>query len=161
MDYAQTDGYSPMWRMDKDREAITDLWDEGKIEEGMKLAEKWLEKVPVDIQMQGWYSHFLETKGDFSGSIKHYFIKLGLIHSITSSGTGLSPDSPWKVISVHEEYDILGNIGAQLISQSLGKTSEGRPCDVMVCKIGEKKITLYFDVSISMEATSKLLNPSE
>ncbi|MEO0796376.1 MAG: DUF4919 domain-containing protein [Verrucomicrobiota bacterium] len=159
MDFADKAGYDPSWRADPERKAITDLWDEGKIDEGIALAEAWLKEVPVDIQMRGWLSYFYELKGEFPKSMHQMFMKVGLLNSITQSGTGLSPESPWVVISVHEEYDLLGSIGAEVQSQTLGKTSNGQPCDIMACKIGDEDVTFYFDVAISFAATSKLLNP--
>ena len=40
------------------------------------------------------------------------------------------------------------------------ESTKATQCDVMKCKIEEKEITFYFDVTISMTATSKLFETS-
>jgi hypothetical protein len=159
MEYAKRDDFTPYWIVDPQRHRITQLWDAGKEEEAMELAAHWLEKTPVDGQMHGWYAFFLKKHGKYKEALKHQYIQSGLIASVTSSGSGLSPESPWKVISTSEEYEVLRRLGAELIKQSLDETAaSGKPCDFMKCKIENKEITFYFDVSIPMEATPKLLN---
>lgn len=161
MDYTKRKDFDPGWESHDNREKITDLWDSRKIDEGMKLAKQWLEKHPVDAKMHSWYAYFLETKGDFQGYFRHKHFYQGLLASIASSGTGLSSDSPMKVISVSEEYTVLGALGAKLVQQSLIMNKAGVPCDKMECEMDGKKVTLYFDVTISMEHTRKMLTPKK
>jgi len=160
MDYAKRPDFDPRWEDHEERKKITDLWSAGKIDEGMGLAEQWLIKHPVDAKMQLWYAFFLRKKGDFQGYFRHRHLYQGLLASISSSGTGLSPDSPMKVISVSEEYTVLRDLGAKLKQQALLTNEAGTPCDRMECELEGKSITLYFDVTISMEHTRRsLLNP--
>ena len=159
MDYAKRADFDPGWERHADRGQITDLWDNNKIDEGVELAKQWLKKHPVDAQMHLWYAFFLWEKGDFQGSFRHKFFYQGLLASITSSGSGLSSDSPMKVISVSEEYSVLKALNAKLIRQSLTTCKSGIPCDAMECEMGEEQVTWYFDISISMDHINKMLNP--
>lgn len=161
MNFAQSNIYSPVWKSDDQREKITDAWDLEKIDEGRKLAKQWLEKYPIDAEMHGWYSFFLMKQGDYQNYFYHKVMKDGLLASITSSGTGISEASPWKVISVSEEYSVLNYLNAELVSQSLITNSDGIACDRMECTIEGAPITFYFDVSISMAAMEKMFNPEK
>ncbi|NJK91733.1 MAG: DUF4919 domain-containing protein [Blastochloris sp.] len=80
----------------------------------------------------------------------------GLLQSITSSGDGLTPETAFNVISVHEEYSLIQEIGAQLEKQSL----VAGPCDKMelIRKEGKVKLTLYFNVSIPMKALERQID---
>ena len=159
MEYAKRADFDPCWEHDDDRKKITDLWVSDKIDEGVRMASQWLEKHPVDAKMHLWYAYELRKRGDFRGYFKHKLLYQGLLASITSSGSGLSMDSPMKVISVSEEYSILRALDAKLIQQSLISSKSGIRCDEMECEIGGEKTTLYFDVSISMAHIEKVLNP--
>jgi len=157
MEYAKRKDFNPGWQHHRDRDKIRNLWNKGKTDEGTKLAKAWLEKHPVDAEMHLWYSFFLLKKGDYRGHFKHRHLYQGLLASITSSGTGLSVDSRMTVISVSEEYTVLKALGAKLIRQSLLSPKAGVRCDAMECNLNGKKITLYFDVSISMARTRQML----
>jgi len=161
MAYAGKKDFNPGWDDHADRKKITDLWDGGKVDEGIKLAEQWLERHPVDAIMHSWYAYFLKKQGDVQGYFRHMHSYQGLLASITSSGSGLMVDSPMKVISVTEEYTVLKALGAKLIKQSLVANKAGVACDQMECDIKGKKITLYFDVTIPMAHTRKMLRGTD
>jgi len=127
----------------------------------MALAKEWLAKHPVDGEMHAWYAFFLKKQGDFQGYFRHMHFYQGLLASITSSGTGLSAESPMKVISVSEEYTVLRALDAKRIRQALMVNEAGAPCDQMVCEMDGEELTLYFDVTLSMEHTAKMLGVQE
>lgn len=161
MDYAKRPDFDPVWDQHDDRKKITKLWDEGKIDEGMKLPKNWKatthNKHPVDAEMNLWYAYFLRKTNDFQGYFSHKHLHQELLASITSSGSGLSADSLMKVISVSEKYYVLRALDAKIGEQLLITTKTGAPCDEIVCEIGGKKVRLYFDVTIPMQALNKPL----
>jgi hypothetical protein len=159
--YAESRNFDPSWNTHDDRDKIKDLWDNDKVDEGMKLAKEWLEKHPVDAEMHRWYAYFLKGKGDIQGYFRHLHCCYGLLASITSSGTGFSPDSPMKVIAVVEEYTVIKLLGAKFRSQALMANKAGVACDKMKCDMKGKEITLYFDVTIPMAHTSKMLRGTD
>ena len=59
---------------------------------------------------------------------RHHAIAAGLIHSITDFGDGKSQETAYVVISVDEEYSLLGVLGLNLGRQSLIK-AEGHMFD--------------------------------
>ena len=157
MEYAQREDFNSNWNLHHTRKKIASLWNDGKNDESMKLAKQWLEKHPVDTEMHLWYAFRLREKGDIQGYFKHRHLYQGFLASIMASGSGLSVDSPVKVISVSEEYAVLRALDAKLITQSLIRSKSGIRCDKMDCKIGGKAVTLYFDVSIPMGHMNKIL----
>jgi hypothetical protein len=57
------------------------------------------------------------------------------------------------VIAVSEEYALLREMRAEVIQQSLDE-----PCDIMEVKLKDgSKTELYFDVSISLGATHRMM----
>ena len=159
MDFAKSKSYSPRWTSNVQRKKIIDAWNSGKIDKGQKLAKQWLQKYPFDAEMHVWYGSFFKKQGDYKSYFYHMAMKNGLLASITSSGTGTSKTSPWKVISVSEEYFVLNYLDAKLIKQNLIFNSDGIPCDLMKCTINGKAVDIYFDVSIPMATRNKGLKP--
>ena len=161
MTYAEREDFTPRWEDHADREKITDFWDEDKVDEGMKLAKAWLEKHPVDGKMHMWYAFFLKEKGDMRGYFKHMHFYYGLLASIADSGTGRTADSPMSVISVAEEYTLLRSLGAEVKQQSIQANKARVLRDRMECEVDGKELTLYFDVTIPMASTRKILRGAD
>ncbi|HWB61124.1 MAG TPA: DUF4919 domain-containing protein, partial [Chthoniobacteraceae bacterium] len=121
----------------------------------LDLSKAWLEKCPVDAEVHFMRGQALIAQGD----IAHYSMELyyfyGLVTSITSSGDGTSEKTAFKLISPEEENFVLSDFGAE----PTGQTMEGT-CDIVRCKVndgkgGEKEVTYYFDISISIAAEAK------
>lgn len=90
--------------------------------------------------------------GDLKTYVYHSYFSSGLMQSVMASGDGKTPQTAFKVIAVAEEYAILRDFGAELSSQSL---VDG-PCDKMECKLpGGKEATIYFNVTLAMEAETR------
>ncbi len=160
MDYVNRHDFTPLWQNLEERKKIIALWNDEMDDAGMELARQWLDKHPVDGQMHYWYSLFLLKKNDYQGHFKHMHFSQGLLASITNSGDGLTPDTPIKVISVAEEYFVINSLSAKVGNQLLIKNKSGIEVDEMECQRGKNIFTLYFDVSISMAHTRKMLVPT-
>jgi hypothetical protein len=83
---------------------------------------------------------------------------LGLIDSILKSGDGLRPETAFKVITVDEEYILLGFLGLKCEGQALLKI-EGHAYDRLEVKHGRtgRKKVLFFNVDIPMKWIRKTL----
>jgi hypothetical protein len=78
----------------------------------------------------------------------HLAVFRGLLDSIRKSGDGLSTNTAWVVINVHEEYVLLRALGFQLSNQSLIQ-KDGHSYDEMKVKSQDgKEQTFYFNVDI-------------
>jgi len=78
-----------------------------------------------------------------------------LIASI-KTGDGLSYDTAYTVITVAEEYDVLGIDGYALDQQSLSQ-HDGHVYDVMACKDGDgKPVTFYFNIDREWAAEARM-----
>lgn len=152
MNYAQRDGYDPAWDHAYDRQAIFDAYKAGDFPKTHALAKAWLEKVPVDAEIHLLRALASKRSGDFAGYCAYMVPFYGLLHSITSTGDGRTPETAFKVIAVAEEYFLLREIGATVKQQSL----VGH-CDKLEVSLrGGETCTLYFDVRISLEAMNRL-----
>ena len=153
MAYAKQENFDPMWKMDPKREELAKAYREKDFTKFATLSKAWLEQVPVDAEIHYVRAQALTNLGEWSGAAYHWHCFYGLIHSIAASGDGKTPETAFKVISVSEEYSLLGEIGAELIQQALKP-----PCDEMRVKLREgTETTLYFDVSISFNAMQRQL----
>lgn len=157
MAFAAQPDFSPFWKMDPEREPIFTAAQSKDYPKAIALAKTWLEKVPVDAEVHYLRGHFLKKAGDIPGSMYHFHCFYGLMRSITSSGDGKSAKTAWKVISVAEEYALLNEIDAKLIDQSLVDS-----CDKMHVRLPDGTETdLYFDVSLSLDATARQVDPGK
>ncbi|MCF7790118.1 MAG: DUF4919 domain-containing protein [Prosthecobacter sp.] len=157
MAFAAQPDFSPYWSIDPDRSAVMDAVRNKDFPKAVALAKTWLEKVPVDAEVHYLCGHFLKKTGDIPGSMHHFHCFYGLMRSITSTGDGKTLKTAWKVISVSEEYALLNEIDAELIDQSLVDN-----CDKMHVKLPNGTETdFYFDVSISLAATTRQFAPDK
>jgi len=161
MDYAKDPKTTsfPMWDLDPDYKKVVDAYREGEIDQVLELADVWLKKCPVDADTHLRVAMCFKEKGDLPSYTYHLGVFYGLLQSITSEGDGLTPATAFKVISVREEYELLGEIGAKVSSQSL---IEG-PCDKMEVtrRDGKLKSTYYFNVAIPMKALQDSMDKKE
>ncbi len=76
-----------------------------------------------------------------------HFTEFGLLNSITTGHDGKSFATAWPVISLDEEYFMMGVAGMSLQTQSL-VTDGGRSYDRMAVKMQDgSTATYYFDIS--------------
>jgi hypothetical protein len=149
MDYSKRKDFSPMWKINGEREAVVAAYKEKDYKRAFELAGQWLAKCPVDADIHTLRSASATPLGDIKSYIYHMHFAYGLMQSVTASGDGRTPKTAFKVISVAEEYSVLREFGAQVTKQAL---VDG-PCDKMDCKFPDgTEVTLYFDVSIPMRA---------
>lgn len=82
------------------------------------------------------------TEADF-----HRAVAQGLIDSIIHAGTGQTPESPWTVYRVKEEYEVLKAKHARFASQSR-ITVGNRTFDLLDAEQADgEKLHVYFDVT--------------
>jgi len=152
MGYSQRKDFSPLWKMEDEREAVLAAYKAKDFKKAFDLGEHWLTRCPVDADVHTVCSSAATALGDIKSYFHHLYFAYGLMQSVTQSGNGLAPKTAFKVISVAEEYSVLREFGADVVQQTL---IDG-PCDKMDCKFpGGKNVTLYFDVSIPIKAESK------
>ena len=149
--YSQRSDFDPAWELDPRRKALVTAANAGDSETVIDLAEEWLEIFPVDAEAHLIVSAALDSVGRKREALRHRFAFHGLIASILDSGTGESRDSAMKVISIHEEYYVMRALGAEPRGQSF---VDGY--DRIVVRLNGREQSLYFDVSISFSADSKL-----
>ena len=72
----------------------------------------------------------------------------GLFRSIVASGDGMTPETPFVVIAIAEEYMVLRERGLRPAGQALLQTANG-PVDALtgVDPANGMRQTLYFDVN--------------
>lgn len=51
MDYANSSSYDPLWDKSDKRKKIIALFKDGKYEEGLKIAQDWLNKYPFNAEL--------------------------------------------------------------------------------------------------------------
>lgn len=154
MDYAQRPDFNPIWSLDETRKAIRTAFGEKDYKKVVALSNEWLAKCPVDANTHLIHASAASRLGDMKDYVQHTYFAYGLMQSILQSGDGQTPETAYQVISVEEEYTVIGDFGAEVVGQSL---IEGeKPCDKMDCKRRSgATFTVYFDVTISMKALQR------
>jgi len=150
LEFARQPGYTGMWESDEEREAVMKALREDRTGDFMSLSGPWLEECPVDAPIHWVRALRLEGSGDALGAVYHRMMFYGLLMSIIASGDGIAETSAYKVISIAEEYNLLDFLGVELKQQSL----RGH-CDVIKVERDGVIDTVYFDVSISLDAMNK------
>ncbi|MBI5684063.1 MAG: DUF4919 domain-containing protein [Verrucomicrobia bacterium] len=147
--------FYPVWRVAPEHGDLVKAYRAGETDRVIEIADSWLKKCPIDADTHLRVAMCFKEKGNLPSYTYHLSIFYGLLRSIAASGDGLTPETAFKVVSIHEEYSLIQEIGANLEKQSLVTG----PCDKMEIsrKNGKVKMTLYFNVSIPMAFTESKL----
>jgi hypothetical protein len=147
---------SPEYKDAKDvskaeKEMMTFL-DAKEYDKALKASEKVLASEYVNAD-----AHFVEYSankalGHEDEAQFHLKVFRGLMDSIVKHGDGLSAETAWVVINVHEEYVVLNVLGYRPSEQSM-LSRDGHTYDRMDVKSVEdgSKKTFYFNVDISFK----------
>ena len=123
------------------------------------LGEKMLAENPVDMEILAKMSFCYDKSGHqkLAGNIKSRIDVLRRV--ILSSGVGDSFESPFKVVSVADEYVIMGVDGIQGVSR-YSKRKEDSTVDIWSVKMqgSKEEKTLCFEVLRNMDAISNFKN---
>jgi hypothetical protein len=161
MTYAETDAYSPYAVEPKERlgRLFQAFFDDEDLELALAIADSTLSDLYIDIDAHMIAGIAHERLGNEAEATFHFTVANGLAGSILASGEGLTPESPYVVISTAEEYAMLRLSGLQSRGQAL--TTCGRAaCDQLTVEDPETGETfeVYFDVSRPMGWMSRELN---
>jgi hypothetical protein len=116
----------------------------------IKLAEKSLKETPFDLRLLSTLGYLYHMSKDDIMAKKTGYMANNLFKTIISTGDGLTCETAFHVISVDNEYSILGVFELESKGQSLSGN-----CDYFGFEKGRYKIDgLYFDVSKLFESMS-------
>lgn len=128
---------------------------ESAIAQGQAILEKNF--VSIDTHMIVGLCH--RRLGQADKAQHHTSIGRGLIQSILASGDGKSPETAFSVISVAEEYSVLGSLGLKKVQQSLINNG-GHSYDLLVVQNNAGATArIYFNVDRVMAWAAKEFAP--
>lgn len=128
-----------------------------KYEAASKAAEKALQTGYVDIEMHLVMAVANRELGDSKKFEFHKAAYLGLLNSILDGADGKSAKTAYVVISVSEEYSVLGALGLARGSQSL-RNEGGHAYDVLSVTDPKTKATqnVWFNIDIVWKGYEKI-----
>lgn len=102
----------------------------------------------LDVRTHVLRAYASEQLGDTGAATWNRVVASRLVQSVMQSGSG-TVDSPYVVISVREEYAVLGMNNYQRGMQALSECGS-RPCDILETTHREtqEKRTFHFDISL-------------
>lgn len=151
-------GYNPYDALaDPDRGDMFRALAAGNLDRVVTLANQIIERDYTDIAAHAALATVLERRGTNEQGAFERAVADGLLRSIQDSGDGMTPETAYVVISVAEEYTLLGAGGAQVTKQSLLQTARG-PVDALEIadRANGERRTVYFDVSRLFAAMERL-----
>lgn len=129
------------------RKAMNQAFQEKRYSAALEQAAKALKSNYADAEAHMMSSQVCAETDQPDRAEFHRKIAAGLIRSILSSGDGKKPSTAFKVISIREEYVVLGLNGFGIQSQAL-LSEGGHNYDRLIgVKPGsDEKTTLYFNI---------------
>jgi hypothetical protein len=148
--YADSPNYSKRPDTDKEKKAMSAALNGKDFATAIKNADIVLAAKYVD--MDAHYAEYVADRelGKLEGAEFHKFVLQGLLHSITSSGDGKTPETAYEVIEVHEEYVVLRFMGVGLPKTQSYLKKNGHAYDEIKYEDPKSKQeeTIYFNVDI-------------
>lgn len=126
----------------KEMSAAMRAGDAGRVRDA---ARRIMSLVYIDLGAQKALRQSCKILQDEACAARYHDIEFGLLKSILATGDGKSCSTAWEVVTVDEEYFILGMLGFTLKSQEGPNGSE--ICDKMT-GVGEngEPLVFFFDV---------------
>jgi hypothetical protein len=147
--YARSPQYNPYDSSIRDiRKSVWKSIDQKAFQEAITEADKGLSLDPVDIELlMGKAAAMRELKDPSADQVRARW--MALADSILVSGDGKSFGSAFKVISVDEEYSVIGLIGLENERQTL-HADHGSMFDVLTVhsRKGKDTFDLYFNIDL-------------
>lgn len=156
LSYTKTTGYQPYAK--HDYKAMRQAYDKKDYKKALEVARKITDESYVDIEAHMMMSMCYNKLGDKDKAAFQQWVAKGLIGSIFKDRDGKSPKTAFQVISVHEEYVLLGVMKLGMVKQDLVQ-GEGHMYDklqVKSYKTGKEGI-LFFNVDIPIKAAEKMM----
>jgi hypothetical protein len=113
--------------------------------------------IDLDAQMARWRA--CKLLKDEPCAQRGRVIFEGLVDSVVEGGDGASCATAWKVVSVAEEYSVLGMMGARRLRQSVVREG-GNTCDALEVERDGRRTTFYFEISDVLAAVGRRLGAS-
>lgn len=157
MAYAKTSFYNPYdTTYKKIKEEMMTALKAKQYKRAIKLANSILKTnfLNPDAHLICFYAY--KDLKDKKNARFHNFILNGIVASILKSGNGKTPASAYKVISINEEYAVLGSLSLNVLKQQLIR-KDGNNYDKMIVKSKKtgKTFDVYFNVNIPLNWMTK------
>lgn len=156
-EYGEREDFGELCEQEHPIKNVVELVNAARFEEVLAVAEPWLARCPVDIDMRFVAAIALTELGRSGEAEEHAVWYRGLIESILASGDGEAPETAYQVISVGEEYAMLRAFNLTLESQSL---VEGR-IDALTVEGESGKGVVYFNPAAHFRRLGRRLGESE
>ena len=156
--YAASEEYAPYGSdADDHRDSLNAALQRQDYARAVSEADSALNVDYLDVRTHVMKAYAAEHLGDSTGAVWDRIVAARLVASIMRSGAG-TVDSPYVVISVAEEYAVLGLNDYESGSQSLG-TCGRRPCDILevTARRTGRHRTIYFDISLPTAQLNRTL----
>jgi len=158
--YAESANYQPYGGdFDDMRTAMIKAYNANDCKTTLANAAKVLEVIYIDVVSHLLSARCHETAGDAAKANFHRSVGRGIFDAILATGDGKSAKTAFAVVTINEEYDVLGLKGLSLKQQSLANDG-GHVYDRMevTSETGEA-MTLYFQIDRPMRFLSKSMGP--
>jgi hypothetical protein len=160
--YARSASYRPYpWDASAHRDSAGAALERGDFVRASADADSALTYDFRDAELHFVRGYLAERLGDTATSAHHRAIGRRLVESVLASGKGDSADSPYVVVSIDEEYAVLGMLGYCSGMQLLGRC-RGQPCDIQHATHAEtgQERTFYFDIALPYATLGRRSEPS-
>lgn len=142
--YSNSELYSPY--VSEELENIRKSYKEERYEEVIELAKNSIKKLMADLDFHFYVKRAYQALGEDTLFQFHNYIYYQLLYSILESGDGLSKSTAYRIISISEEYHVLGYLKIKQKLQNL-ITDEGHYYDVFTLEDSDQK-EIYFNIDI-------------
>jgi hypothetical protein len=155
--FIESDAYMPLSDKDLKRDELFKAMEKKDPASLIPDVEELLEEDFMSISTQFVAGIIYDKAGDQEKSEYHMTMARKLIEPVLRSGDGKTLETAYVVLSVSEEFAVLGALGLRGKGQSL-LPKDGHHYDCLTCesRSGEE-VNMYFNIDISMNRMDQLL----
>lgn len=153
----QLDDYQPYG--DSESHPIS-LLKQGNIDGAQAMVDQMLAQNYLNMEAHFAGIRIAEQRKDEKAAAHHRYVFQGVIDSILKSGDGKSTKTAYLVVTIDEEYALMGHLGLRVAGQSLINDDEGHSYDLLrgVDADGKPGAEVYFNIDALMGALRKELS---
>jgi hypothetical protein len=153
----QLDDYKPYGDVESHPLALLKA---GSAEGAQRLVDQMLARNYLDLEAHFAGAEIADTRKDSAAAAHHRYVIQGVFDSILKSGDGKSPETAYVVVTLSEEYALMGHLGLRVGGQSLIHDEEGHSYDQLqgVDAKGKPTREVYFNIDALMGALGEELS---
>jgi hypothetical protein len=118
-----------------------------------------LQANPLDLEARMLLAHAQEKQGQSEAAEKNHRFAERMLDAILATGDGKSAERPFILLAENEAWTVMRSFGIKA-KEHLRQAQEERILDIFQGRIGEREVSIFFDVTAPARVVDENIPPA-